>query len=97
MTHFAQPVRILSMEHITVRVEKSGRIVIPAAIRKRLNLKAGSHLLLRIDQTGLEISTREQALARIRERLGKYIPANRNLSEELLLERREEASAENGT
>lgn len=85
------------MEHISVRLEKSGRVVIPATIRKRLNLKAGSSLLLRIDQTGLEISTREQALTRIRERLRKYIPADRNLSEELLYERREEASGENAT
>lgn len=82
------------MEQLSVKLEESGRILIPAKIRRKLNLKAGSHLLVRVDETGLEISTREQALARARGRLRRYIPDGRNLSEELLRERREEVARE---
>ena len=83
-----------SLDTVSVRVEESGRILIPAAIRRRLNLQPGSYLLLRVDASGLGMSTREQALARVQARLRKYVPAGRNLSGELLAERREEALRE---
>ena len=79
------------MEPVTVKVEKSGRILIPAAIRRELHLLPGSELLLQVDETGLRLGTREQALTRVQQRLRKYIPKGRNLSEGLLLERRQEA------
>ena len=78
-----------------MRIEKSGRVMIPAVIRRQLNLKEGNEVLLRIDDTGIQMSTREQALARIQKRLRRYIPENRVLSEELIEERRAEAEREN--
>ena len=83
------------METLSVRVEKSGRILIPAAIRRQLNLKEGTEVILRVDETGIRIDTREQALARIRKRLRRYIPEGSCLSEELIQERRAEAEREN--
>jgi len=82
------------METVSVRLEKSGRILIPAAIRRELSLKEGSELLLRLSDAGLQISTRGQALDRVRARLRKYVPEGRVLSQELLDERREEAARE---
>ena len=82
------------MEMIQVRLERSGRILIPAAIRRRLNLKEGSEVLLRVDETGIQMGTREEALARIHARLRRYIPEDRILSEELIKERRAEAERE---
>ncbi len=76
------------------KVEKSGRILLPAAIRRKLNLQEGSQIILRFDGHTLQIATRAQALDRIRGRLRKYISEERNLSEELLRERREEAARE---
>ena len=83
------------METISVRVEKSGRILIPAAVRRRFDLKEGTEVILRVDETGIRIDTREQALARIRKELRRYIPEGRVLSEELIQERRAEAEREN--
>ncbi|MGI8742975.1 MAG: AbrB/MazE/SpoVT family DNA-binding domain-containing protein [Bryobacteraceae bacterium] len=83
------------MSTLTATVEKSGRILIPASIRKQLKIGAGSEVILRVDKTGLRIETREQALDRIQQELRKYIPEGRMLSEELLLERRQEATREN--
>ena len=83
------------METISVKVEKSGRILIPAAVRRQFGLKEGTEMILRVDETGIQMGTREQALARIYERLRRYIPEGRILSEELIQERRAEAEREN--
>jgi len=83
------------MNTISVKVEKSGRILIPAAVRRQFNLKAGTEVLLRVDETGIHMGTREQALARIRKELRRYIPEGRLLSEELIEERRAEVEREN--
>jgi len=52
-------------------------------------------MILRVDETGIQMGTREQVLARIHERLRRYIPEGRILSEELIQERRAEAEREN--
>ena len=83
------------METISVKVEKSGRILIPAAIRRRFDIKEGTEMILRVDETGIQMGTREQALTRIRKRLRRYIPEGSCLSEELIQERRAEAEREN--
>jgi len=83
------------METLSVKMEKSGRILIPAAVRRQLGLKEGTEMILRVDETGIQMGTREQALARIHERLRRYIPEGRILSEELIQERRAEAEREN--
>ena len=83
------------MATISVKVEKSGRILIPAAIRRQLKLEAGTEVLLRVDEDGIQMGTREQALARIRKELRRYIPEGSCLSEELIQERRAEAEREN--
>ena len=83
------------MATISVKVEKSGRILIPAVVRRQLHLKEGSELILRVDETGIQMGTREQALARIHKELRRYIPEGRVLSEELIQERRAEAEREN--
>jgi len=83
------------METISVKVEKSGRILIPAAVRRQFGLKEGTEVILRADETGIRISTRGQALARIRKELRRYIPEGVLVSEELIQERRAEAEREN--
>ena len=83
------------METLSVKIEKSGRILIPAAVRRQFGLKEGTEMILRVDETGIQMGTREQALARIHERLRRYIPEGRILSEELIQERRAEAEREN--
>jgi bifunctional DNA-binding transcriptional regulator/antitoxin component of YhaV-PrlF toxin-antitoxin module len=80
---------------ISVRVEKSGRILLPVAIRRRLGLKDGeSHLLLNVDETPVGVTTRAQGLARAQAILSKYGSASERWSEELLAERRDEQRRE---
>jgi len=83
------------MDTYTARLEKSGRILIPAAVRRRLGLSEGSQVVVKVDDSGaLEITSRSQALAKAREEVRKYIPAGRDLVEELIRDRRAEAERE---
>ncbi len=83
------------MVTITAKLDRSGRVLIPAGIRRKLNLRAGDEIILRVDETGIKLCTRDQALARISHRLHEVIPADRLLSEELIQERRADAEREN--
>lgn len=80
------------MAVISVRIEKSGRVLIPAAIRRQLGLIEGeSDLLLNIDETPIGVTTRAQVLVRVRQTLAKYHNPGDDWVAELLAERREEA------
>jgi len=84
-----------SMEAYTTRLEKSGRILIPAAVRRRLGLTEGSQVVVRVEETGtVEITSRSQALAKVREEIRKYIPVGRDLADELIQDRRAEVERE---
>ena len=70
---------------------ENGRIVIPAAFRKALGLKGGEILTVRMDEDGLHIQTKRQALLRARSIVRDHVSADRRLSDELIAERRLEA------
>ena len=78
----------------TVTLGERGRLVLPAALRRRLDLKPGDRLIVTLDEEGgfRVVSARELA-----ERLhGIYrdIAPGRSLVDELIAERREEARRE---
>ncbi|MGD0617097.1 MAG: AbrB/MazE/SpoVT family DNA-binding domain-containing protein [Bryobacteraceae bacterium] len=80
----------------TSRIEKSGRILIPAVIRHRLGLREGSEVIVRVEASGqLQVTSRAQALARVQGELRKYVQQERSLADELIAERRAEAEREN--
>jgi AbrB family looped-hinge helix DNA binding protein len=83
------------MATISVRVEKSGRILIPAAIRRRLGLTDGeSELLLEVDETPIRLTTRAQAVQRLQDAVARYGEPNELWSEELIRDRRRDAADE---
>ena len=83
------------METYTTRLEKSGRILIPAAVRRHLGLSEGSQVLVKVEESGaLRVTTRSQVLAKVRQEIRKYIPAGRDLAEELIRDRRAEVERE---
>ena len=85
------------MKQIAVRVEKTGRILIPVNIRREHKLVEGeSEVLLNVDDTGIKITTRKQALDRIRAEIRRHLPAGISLADELLADRRREAAEEDG-
>jgi len=83
------------METYTTRLEKSGRILIPVAVRRHLGLSEGSQVLVKVEESGaLQVTSRSQALAKVREEIRKYIPAGQDLAGELIRDRRAEVERE---
>lgn len=83
------------METYTTRIEKSGRILIPASVRRRLGLSEGSQIIVKVEDSGaIQLTSRSQALAKAREQVRKYVPAGRDLVDELIRDRRAEVESE---
>jgi AbrB family looped-hinge helix DNA binding protein len=80
--------RIMDGTHHVV-VGDRGRIVVPADVRERTGLSAGTPLVLIETPDGLILLTREQLKARVRAEL-----VGLDLVNELLAERRAQAEAE---
>jgi AbrB family looped-hinge helix DNA binding protein len=78
----------------TVVLGESGRIVIPAAIRKELGLKAGVRLTVSCDQGEIRILSRKMALASIRAGIIKHRGSLNGILDEFLAEKHEEAARE---
>ena len=76
------------------KVDSSGRIVLAAELRSELDLHEGDPVLVVKDGATVRIETPLQALRAAQDYFCKLAPPGRILSDELLQERREEASRE---
>jgi AbrB family looped-hinge helix DNA binding protein len=79
---------------VRCKINQNGRIVIPAAIRHEMGLKAGESLLMEVEDGVLRIESYLARIRRIQESLKQYIQPGRLLSDELIADRREEARLE---
>ncbi len=82
------------MQDFKTKLGKGGRIVIPTEYRRELGVEPGDEIILHLDEEGLRLYTPAQAVARAQSLVRHYILEERNLSEELISERREEAADE---
>jgi AbrB family looped-hinge helix DNA binding protein len=76
------------------KLNANGRVVIPAAVRKALDLRPGDELIIRVEDGELRMSTRRQALARARRVIRESIPGDEDLTQSLIDDRRAEAARE---
>jgi DNA-binding transcriptional regulator/RsmH inhibitor MraZ len=83
------------MEQFTVAVDGSGRILLPAKVRKQMKLEKGAVVIGRLDKEQLILWTRAQALRKAQEYFSQFRKKGDKLwSDELIEERREEARRE---
>lgn len=75
-----------------VRLDPAGRMLIPARLRQRLNVKEGDTLLLTESESGLRIQTLAEVVKETQDYVRQFIPAGVSLVDELLQERRDEAA-----
>jgi AbrB family looped-hinge helix DNA binding protein len=71
-------------------LDPSGRILIPAALRRKLGLTPGSEMVLEEEDGILRVQTRENAIRRVQKYFAQFNDG-RSWSKELLQERRAEA------
>jgi AbrB family looped-hinge helix DNA binding protein len=76
------------------KVDGSGRIVLPAAVRTAFGLHKGSKVTVVQDKAGVYIQTPEQALRAIQEYFKKLVPSGVSLADEIIQEHREEVARE---
>ena len=79
---------------VRCKINQNGRIVIPAAIRHEMGLKAGESLLMEVEDGVLRIETHRARIRRIQEEFAQYNRPGVLASDELIAERREEARRE---
>jgi bifunctional DNA-binding transcriptional regulator/antitoxin component of YhaV-PrlF toxin-antitoxin module len=83
------------MEQFTVKVDGSGRILLPAKVRKQMNLRKDSTLIASLEKQKLVLNTRAEALRQAQEFFSKFRPkGGKLLSDELIEDRRREARRE---
>ena len=78
------------MTSTTTRVDRRGRITIPAALRRALGLKPGTPVVLTSDGPALRVLSRGEQIFRSQQVVRRYVPAERSLSQELLAQGRGE-------
>ncbi|HKO32204.1 MAG TPA: AbrB/MazE/SpoVT family DNA-binding domain-containing protein [Candidatus Limnocylindria bacterium] len=74
-----------------VIVGPKARVVIPAPIRRELQIGEGSELVVMVDHGAVVLMPRAQAKARLR---GMFAPVRVSLADELIAERRQAARDE---
>lgn len=79
---------------IKTRIDRQGRLLIPAALREKMGLKPGGHVAMSLDEHGLHVVTTRMTLERIHRELKETLPPGVSLVDELIADRRAEAERE---
>lgn len=79
---------------IRTHIDNNGRLLIPAEVRKKYNLKNGSPVVIRIIGNELKLVNVSQMISETRDLVRKYIPEGIDLVAELRKMREEDLSLE---
>ncbi|MDE2904345.1 MAG: AbrB/MazE/SpoVT family DNA-binding domain-containing protein [Chloroflexota bacterium] len=79
---------------VRTAIGPGGRVVIPAAYRKALEVDEGDYIVMQMDGDELRVVNDEKEFARVQEMIASYVPEGVSLVDELIAERRREAAAE---
>jgi bifunctional DNA-binding transcriptional regulator/antitoxin component of YhaV-PrlF toxin-antitoxin module len=82
------------MSTFHVRVVDGGKIVIPAALRRKYGFEVGKTLVVDDDSGGVKIRSLDDAVAAAQAIMAKVAPQSRYLSDEIIAERRAEAAGD---
>ena len=82
------------MTEVRLRVNVNGRVVLPAAFRKALDIRPGDQLVARLEGDEVRITTLARRIERVQRRLRQYVRPGISLADELVAERRAAARHE---
>ena len=77
-----------------VKIDSSGRIVLPAQLREKLGVDLGDSVLVVDDDGEVRIETSQDALKEAQAYFAELVPREVSLADELIAERRREAASE---
>jgi AbrB family looped-hinge helix DNA binding protein len=73
-----------------LKVDPSGRIVLPTEARERNHIAGGDTVVVVDDSTGMHIKTLDQMIAEVQAHFAKFVPRDVLLSDEVNEDRRSE-------
>ena len=76
------------------QIGKGGRIVLPARLRKKLDIQPGDEILLRLEQDEVRLIPLRRAVALAQANVRRYVPEGASLVDDLIEQRRAEAQNE---
>lgn len=76
------------------KIGPGGRLVIPAARRRELDLEVGDEVVLKVEEGELRISSLKHRIARVQALMKRHNKRGESLSESLIRDRRAEAAEE---
>ena len=82
------------MDDVTVSVAENGRLVLPVALRRRLNIAKGGALVIREEDGRLLLESLDDAIGRAQALVRRFAPDATGVVDEFLAERRAEAEGE---
>ncbi|MGA2277112.1 MAG: AbrB/MazE/SpoVT family DNA-binding domain-containing protein [Terracidiphilus sp.] len=85
---------VTNSRYVSSKINENGRIVIPAAIRQEMGLKAGDTVSMDFEEGVLRIETHRARIRRIQREIAQFAKPGILASDELIAERREEARRE---
>ena len=82
------------MDDLTVSVAENGRVVLPLALRRRLNIVRGGSVVIREEDGRLLLESVDDAIGRAQALVRQFTPNAAGVVDEFLKERRAEAERE---
>jgi AbrB family looped-hinge helix DNA binding protein len=79
---------------LKAKIAKGGKVSIPSACRKHLNIKDGEEIIFSIKDDEVVISPLKFTLEKVRKLINRHHPTKESLVEKLISERRKEAENE---
>ena len=83
-----------SSRAVPLRIGPQGRVVIPAEMRRELQLEPGETLMAHVESRRLVLERRSEILERLRGEVREVVPPGGSVVDELIAERRTEAQRE---
>jgi AbrB family looped-hinge helix DNA binding protein len=84
------------MTRVSARISKGGRLVIPAEIRRAMNIEEGTAVVLTLENGSLHVRTVREGIRQVQALFAKFNPKpGVSIVDEFIAEKRAEALREN--
>lgn len=77
-----------------VKIIDGGKLIIPAAFRRKLGIDIGDTVVIELGEDGLHVRSLSSAVRRAQDIVREFVPDDVSLADELVAERRIEAEHE---